>query len=192
MNAHHRPTTMAAEGQQRFRWTLNDIERLVQSGVFKDTDRLELIGGELVPMSPKGNHHEHLRSELTFVLTKLCPEHLRVASEPQFNLAEDEYRQPDLLVYRADIRVHDVRGDTALLVIEVADSSLDHDTGDKAATYAKYGVCEYWVIDAKTRVTQVFRNPGLTGYASQTEKSAKTKLVARKVPQLTVTLAKLR
>ena len=192
MNDLPRPTTMAAEGHQRFRWTLDDIERLVQSGVFKDTDRLELIGGELVPMSPKGNHHEHLRTELTFVLTKLCPEHLRVAAEPQFNLAQDEYRQPDLLVYPADIRVHDVRGDTALLVIEIADSSLDHDIGTKADTYAKYGVCEYWVIDAKTRVTQVFRKPGPAGFSSQTEKPAKAKLLAMKAPGLTVTLARLR
>ena len=192
MNVHPRPTTMAAERQQRFRWTLDDIERLVQAGVFKDTDRLELIGGELVPMSPKGNHHEHLRTELTFVLTKLCPEHLRVAAEPQFNLAEDEYRQPDLLVYPADIRVHDVRGDIALLVIEIADSSLEHDTGAKAATFAKYGVCEYWVIDAKTRVTQVFRNPKPDGYASRSKKTAQSKLTSKKVPELSIVLAKLR
>jgi Uma2 family endonuclease len=87
--------------------------------------------------------------------------------------------------------VHDVRGDTALLVIEFADSSLDHDTGAKAATYAKYGVCEYWVIDAKTRQTQVFRNPKPEGYASWSEKSAKAKLTSKKVPELTVVLAKL-
>ena len=173
------------------RWTLDDVERLVQAAVFKDTDRLELIGGVLVPMSPKGNHHEHLRSELTFHLTRLCPESLRVAAEPQFNLAEDEYRQPDILVYPATIRVHDVRGDTALLVIEIADSSFDHDTGAKAATYACFGVRDYWVIDARSRRTSIFRGPTFEGYTEHVQVEADDRLTALLADQLTATLASL-
>lgn len=156
---HPRPTTRAAEGLERWRWTLEDIERLVAAGVFRDSDRVELIGGELVPMSPKGHHHEHLRTQITKRLTFMVPRDLTVVSEPQLNLASDEYRQPDILVFAEPTRVYDVRGETALLVIEIADTSLAHDTGSKAATYARYGVREYWVIDALSRATIVFRDP---------------------------------
>ena len=191
MNALTRPTTMAAEGRQRWRWTLDDIERMVAAGLFNDGDRAELIGGELVPMPPKGNHHEHLRTELTFALTKLCPDYLRVASEPQFNLAEDEYRQPDILVYEAGQRVHDVRGPVALLVIEIADSSFDHDTGAKALAYAGFGVRDYWVIDAKTRRTRVFRGPTASGFSAQTDFTAEAVMTPLLVPELAVSLSSI-
>ena len=180
---------MAAEGMPRWRWTLDDIERLARAGVFKDSDRFELIGGELVPMSPKANHHEHLRSELTFHLTRLCPDSLRVAAEPQFNLAEDEYRHPDILVYPAAVRVHDVRGDTALLAIEIADSSFEHGTGAKAATYAHFGVRDYWVIDARNRRTDIFRGPTEEGSAEHVDVEAEDRLTALLVERLTATLA---
>ena len=191
MNALTRPTTMAAEGRPRWRWTLHDIERMAAAGLFRDGDRAELIGGELVPMSPMGNHHEHLRTELTFALTKLCPDHLRVASEPQFNLAEDDYRQPDILVYEAARRIHDVRGPTALLVIEIADSNFDHDTGAKALAYAGFGVRDYWVIDAKTRRTRVFREPTANGFTAQADVAADAVMTPLLVPELAVSLSRI-
>ena len=56
-----RPTTQAAEGVPRLRWTLAEFERLAELGIFTEEDRIELIEGELVPMSPKGNRHELVR-----------------------------------------------------------------------------------------------------------------------------------
>ena len=53
-----RPTTRVADGVPRLRWTLAEFERLAELGFFTDEDRIELIGGELVPMAPKGNRHE--------------------------------------------------------------------------------------------------------------------------------------
>ena len=186
-----RPTTNAAEGLPRWRWTLDDIERLVAAGVFDEFDKLELIGGELVPMSPKGNHHEYLRNLLSNILVRLVSPDILCAFEPQFNLAEDEFRNPDIMVHPLSIRVHDVRGPTALLVIEVADSSFRHDTQTKAATYARYGVRDYWVIDAVTRETEVFRDPDpATGlFASRTSVRETEHLQALLVPEIRLNLA---
>ena len=188
---YHRPTTNAAEGLRRWRWTLADIERLVAAGVFSEFDRVELIGGELVPMSPRGNQHEYLRAELSLRLARMTPETVAVASEPQLNLAEDEFRKPDILVFPRPIRVHDVRGHTAQLVIEIADTSLRWDTTAKARTYARYGVPDYWVVNVQTRETEVFRDPAPSGdrFASRRLVHAGEPLTALLVPEITIRLA---
>ena len=139
MNEHLRPlpgTTQAAEGLPRRRWSVAEIEAMVARGIILEDERFELIGGEVVPMSPKGARHEIVRTELAFQMTRQAPGTLRVAAEVQFNLADDAYTVPDLLVYPATIKVPDVRGASALLVVEVADSSLAYDLDTKASLYA--------------------------------------------------------
>src|SRR5262245_50618780 len=127
MNEHFRPaslsgTTQAAEGLPRRRWSVAEIEAMVAKGIILEDERFELIGGEVVPMSPKGRRHEILRSELAFCMTQRAGPDLRVMGEPQLNLSDDLYVVPDILVYPAAIKVPDVRGPTALLVIEIADT----------------------------------------------------------------------
>ena len=61
-------TTQAAEGLRRRRFTVAEIESMVASGIIAEDERIELIGGEVVPMSPKGRRHEVLRSEFAFAL----------------------------------------------------------------------------------------------------------------------------
>src|SRR5262245_25246540 len=132
MNEHLRPvsvpgTTQAAEGLPRRRWSVAEIEAMVAKGIILEAERFELIGGEVVPMSPKRRRHDILRSELAFYMTQCAGPDLRVVAEPQFNLSDDLYVVPDILVYPAAIKVPDVRGPAALLVIEIADTSLNYD-----------------------------------------------------------------
>src|SRR5262245_63237958 len=82
-------TTQAAEGLLRRRFTVAEIESMVASGIIAEDERIELIGGEVVPMSPKGRRHEVLRSELAFMLSRLCPAHRKVATETPVHHAAD-------------------------------------------------------------------------------------------------------
>jgi Uma2 family endonuclease len=194
MNEHPRPipgTTQAAEGLPRRRWSVAEIEAMVASGIILEDERFELIGGEVVPMSPKGARHEVVRTELAFQLTRQAAGTLRVAAEAQFNLTDDAYTVPDLLVYPATIKVPNVRGATALLVVEVADSSLAYDLDTKASLYAAHGVREYWVIDAKTLNTRVHRQPTEAGYGDIIEVAAHQRLAPEAAPELAITLAEL-
>jgi Uma2 family endonuclease len=184
-----RSTTRAAEGLPRWRWTTAEIERIAALGAFDASDRFKLIGGEIVPMSPKGNFHENLRTNLSYHLTRLAPPTIKVAYEPQFNLAPDTYTEPDILVYPADRKVYDVDGPAALLVIETADSSASYDLGSKAALFARHGVREYWVIHAVTRTTTVHRDPGEAGNATISTAVAADRLVPVLVPDLAVVLS---
>ena len=186
-----RRATQAAEGLPRWRWTTAELLAIAETGAFTAEDRFELIGGEIVPMSPVGRRHEVLGEEIERFLRKLETDEFCVTGERQLNLGDDTYTKPDVLVRPAAIRTPDVRGDTALLVIEVADSSLAYDQGTKARLYATHGVREYWVVDARTLATSVHRNPGPEGYGEVTELAAGDLLVPLLVPALAVRLADL-
>jgi Uma2 family endonuclease len=196
MNEHLRPdrlpgTTQAAQGLPRRRWTVAELEAMVAKGIISEDERFELIGGEVVPMCPKGRRHEILRGELAFYMTKRAGDDLRVISEAQLNLADDLYVLPDILVHPATTKTPDVRGPTALLVIEIADSSLAYDMQTKAPIYASYGIREYWVINAKTLLTTVYRRPSGSEYAQKDELMAEVRLVPEAAPGLAVTLRDL-
>src|SRR5262245_44432874 len=196
MNEHLRPhslpvTTQAAEGLPRRRWTVAELEAMVAKGIISEDERFELIGGEVVPMCPKGRRHEILSGELAFYMTQRASADLRVKAEAQLNLTDDAYLLPDILVYPAAIKVPDVRGPTALLVIEIADSSLRFDMLTKAPIYASHGVREYWVIAANTLETLVHRKPSGSEYAEKDRLTVNDRLIPELVPSLAVTLRDL-
>ncbi len=171
--------------------TLDDIEALVHANAFTEYDRLELIDGKLVPMSPKGRRHEVVREVLEDYFHSRKPPDVFVTAEPQLNLAANLYVQPDILVRPRPIKTPDLRGPDTLLVIEVADTCLPNDIKTKAAIYAAHGVREYWVINAATLVTTVHLAPSATGYGIVAEVAPNLTLVPSLVPALSVQLDQL-
>jgi Uma2 family endonuclease len=171
--------------------TLADIEDLVQEGAFTDEDRVELFDGRLVAMSPKGRRHEIVRGELAYLLTRVAPANVFVISEPQLNLSDNRFKNPDLLVHSKSLKTPDVRGPTTQLVIEISDSSLDFDLRTKAPIYAAHGVSEFWVIHAWTLETIVHRDPSATGFGSTMSVQPDAKLSALLLPWFTVQLDQL-
>lgn len=186
-----RPTTQAADGLPRWRWTVAEIEKMSAEGYFHEDERFELVGGEIVPMSPKGRRHEIIRGELAFRFSRLAPESVFVVSEPQFNLADDTYLNPDILVHPASIKTPDVRGGDALLVIEVADTSLRYDLNTTAPIYAAHGVPEYWVINVGTLTMMMHKNPSARAYGFVQEVAPSDTLVPSLVPAFAVSLGTL-
>lgn len=142
-------------------------------------------------MSPKGPRHELVREELTFRFTKSAPLGIFVAAEPQLNLSADTYTVPDILVRPAAIKTPDLRGNGALLLVEIADSSLGYDIETKAPIYASNGIPEYWVINALTLMTTVHLRPHGRAYGATEKFSSTQRLVAALAPQLAVSLSEL-
>ena len=166
------------------RWTTAELLARIEAGLLDPDEEFELIRGEVVPMSPEGDHHSVLRSDLSNFLSRRRPKGTRAEVEPQFNLANDTYRKPDILLRPAAIRLPKVRGPDALLVIEISDTSLATDLRTKAVFYASFGIREYWVIAARTRVTWVHREPSTGGYADVREVAPTQPLVPHLVPEL--------
>ena len=142
-------------------------------------------------MSPEGNRHAIVRVELGFRFSRMVSENLMVAVEPQFNLSRDSYFKPDILVHPRVIKTPHLRPADALLLIEVADTSLSYDTKTKMPLYAQHGVPEYWVIHAATLMTTVHRQPSGNVYALVEEVIPNRQLVPMLVPELAISLGAL-
>jgi Uma2 family endonuclease len=181
-------TSQAAEGLERKRWSVAEIEAMTELGIFEEDDRFELIGGEIVPMSPKGNRHEVLKMLLTRSWSKTLPDDLWFAGETTFRLSEDTFLEPDFVFFTAETGIPNLNGDTALLAVELSDSSLGYDLGRKARLYATFNVRELWVIDAIKRVVHVHRLPGMDGYKEKFAVSASTRVTAIHAAAVTLRL----
>ena len=175
--------TTAAEGLPRRRFTVAEVEAMVAAGVMDEDERVELIGGELVPMSPKGIQHEVVRTALQRRWYKLAPDAIDLATETTFRLAEDTYLEPDIVVYPRTSGLRGLTGANALLVVEIADSSLRYDMGRKAALYAGFGIRELWVIDAVRLTARAFRDPVPEGYRDIRDATASDRLAPLLAPE---------
>jgi len=184
MNA---PISRAAEGFNRRAFTVSDVLRMIEVGIIDEDERFELIEGEIVPMSPKGNQHEVIKAALNELIAKRKPDDLRLAVETTLYLADDTFVEPDLCVYAKRILPEDVRGTDVLLAIEVAGSSLGYDRGLKSRLCGKHGVRELWVVDAAKRLTWVHTGPDLQGtWASVVERAGGETLTTDAVPGLSI------
>ena len=141
----------------------------MRAGILDEDERVELIQGELVPMSPKGSRHEIVKAALNRRWQKLCPDDVQTTQETTFRLSEDTYLEPDFVVYPSEVGIVGIAGENVLLVVEVADTSTRYDRGRKAGLYALFGVREFWAIDAVKMTTRVFRAPSADGYAKKVE-----------------------
>lgn len=184
-------TTRFGDGLPRRAFTADEVEQMIEAGILRSGDRFELLGGDLVAMAARGRFHEVLKIALNRHWGKACPAELMVAPETALRLDEHWVPEPGFIVYPATTLAPDVRGDTVLLVVEIGDASLADDHRIKAPMYARFGVREYWVINARQRVTTVHRDPGTEGYASQIEVAADGLLEPLLAPALAVRLADL-
>jgi Uma2 family endonuclease len=175
----------------RRRFTVEELEAMVEAGILGEDERIELIGGEVVPMSPKGNQHEVLKVALNRYWSKRIPDRLVLAQETTFRLTPDTYVEPDFIFFDSKTRLKDLNADNALFVVEIADSSFAYDIGRKAALYASFGIPELWVIHAVRLETRVHRKPSLTGYQSMLDLPSDQLLVPACSDELAVTLSNL-
>jgi Uma2 family endonuclease len=117
-------TTTAAEGLPRRRFTVAELEAMTQAGILDEDERIELIGGEIVPMSPKGNQHEILKAALNVYWARRLPDDLMLVTETTFRLTPDTYLEPDFVFYPKASGIRGLTAATARLVVEIGDSSL--------------------------------------------------------------------
>jgi len=145
------------------RWTLDDYDRMIQAGVFArhEDRRIEFVRGEIREMTPLGSLHEEVLERLTEWSYEHVPKRqVRVRVQNSFGLPGLESApQPDLAwVVRRDYSTGRPSAEDVLLLIEVAESSLVYDTGEKADLYAAAGIADYWVVDLIARVVEVRRD----------------------------------
>lgn len=184
-------TTRAVDDMPRRRWTVAEIEAMVQAGVIDEDERFELIGGDVVPMSPKGSKHESYKASLLKFWVQRQLNTYNIIQETTFRLDESSFLEPDFVFYDLKVKVPQLAPSNTLLAVEVSDSSLSYDTGRKAKLYARFGVPSLWVVNVNTLDIHVFERPGADGYASIRNVRPDAALAPDFAPELLLRLAEL-
>jgi Uma2 family endonuclease len=140
-----------------------EYDQMVEVGILDEDDKCELLRGAIVTMSPQGREHGGAIVWLNRVLVLALRDTYDV--RPQIPFAADEWSEPepDFAVTRKDA-ARDGHPTEAVLIIEVAMSSLRKDRNVKQVIYAENGVPEYWIVDVANRTIEVFTEPAVGGY----------------------------
>lgn len=145
------------------RFTRAEYDRLIELGFFRG-ERLELIRGTLLDMPPIGPPHATVVSRLNRILVPALLERADVRIQQPLYARDESEPEPDVAV----VALGDYSNrhpDCALLVIEVAESSLEFDRDSKGPLYAASNVSEYWIVDIAGRAVEVYGGPGGGRYA---------------------------
>jgi len=148
-------------------FTVDDYHRLAEVGILGEDDRVELLDGQIVEMSPIGPRHAGCVKALTRLLYRTLGDAVVLGIQDPAVLGTRSEPQPDIAVLkpRADsYRSAHPRPEDILLVIEVADTSLESDRDVKLPLYAGAGIPEAWLVDLEHDVVAVHRHPGPGAY----------------------------
>jgi Uma2 family endonuclease len=157
-----------AIGRERTRISVNRYQKMVAAGVLNESDRIELIDGDLIDMAPIGPKHAAITARLTKQFVLQVGDEAIVSPGGPVNLGEYSEPQPDVMLLRprdGDYSEKLPEATDVLLIVEVSDSTLAFDQGAKCTLYARHGVLEYWVIDVEGKRVLVHRDPMHAGYA---------------------------
>jgi Uma2 family endonuclease len=156
----------------RKRFTIEEYHRMAEAGILHEDDRVELIDGEIVEMSPIGKHHAAIVNRLNAIITEQVGRRAIISPKNPLLLSDDSEPQPDIALFkfRDDYYAGELPtpSDT-LLIIEAADSSLDFDRLVKLPRYARGGVPEVWIVNLAAGVIEVFREPVAGEYRETTQ-----------------------
>jgi Uma2 family endonuclease len=143
-----------------YKWTVEDYHKLVDYGLL-EKQPVELLDGEIVYMSPEGVPHRYITSSVADYLRDVLADRAYISEAHPITLDNSE-PQPDVAIVRLPKTIykeHHPYPEDIYWLIEVSDSTLSCDLGDKAQIYARNGIQEYWVLDVKGKQLSVFRHP---------------------------------
>jgi Uma2 family endonuclease len=149
-------------------FTVDAYQRLAELGVLRENDRVELIAGQVVELSPIGDHHASCVRRLNRLFSRHLLEVAIVDVQNPVVLGEHDAPQPDLVLLkpRADGYPQHPRATDILLVIEVADTSIAYDRDIKIPLYARAGIREAWLVDLAADRIDVYQDPIAGQYAA--------------------------
>lgn len=149
------------------RWTREEYDKMIAAGLFDPGERVELIDGEILQMTAQGSAH--------FTAVRLAEEALRKAFGAGFDvrvqgplgISRSSEPEPDVAVVRGAPRDYrDAHPSTAVMIVEVADTSLEYDRQRKRSLYARAGLQDYWIVNLEDRCVEVYRDPEQASYRS--------------------------
>lgn len=144
------------------RFSLEDYNRMIETGILTKYDMVELIRGEIVDMAPMGNKHQFITNDLAERLLETYKGKAWTISQSSVQLSANSEPEPDIAVLKLPKAQYFERkpqaGDVHL-IIDVSDSTLAYDRGNKLSLYAESGIPEVWISNIQDKVLEVCREP---------------------------------
>lgn len=151
----------------RRKFTVKQYHQMAQSGILKEDDWVELLRGEIVEMSPIGRRHAAcVRRLIRLFSQRLCDRVLVDAQDP-VELDDNSEPQPDIALLRLRDDFYEAghpQAEDVLLLVEVADTTIEFDREVKIPLYAEAGISEVWVVDINGQCLEVYQQPSSKGY----------------------------
>jgi Uma2 family endonuclease len=170
-------------------FTVAEFERMGEAGIFAKDARLELIEGEIVEMSPIGSRHAACVKFLSRYLNRAIGDEALVSTQDPIQLDDYSEPQPDvaLLRLRDDFYRHaHPTPDDVLLIIEVADTTLDYDRLVKVPLYARAGIREVWIVNLPAEQIEIYAEPAGDAYQIIKQLKRGEEARAHSIPRLVV------
>lgn len=181
-------------GGNLHRFTVADYHRMAEAGILGEDSRVELIRGRIVDMAPIGAPHFGMVNRLTRLLPPILSGRALLSIQNPLRLDDGSEPQPDVMVLRPRADDYATRAPgppDVLLVIEVADSSLDTDRAEKLPLYAESGIHECWLVNLPECVVEVYRRPEHGQYADIQRVGANDRLEIMALPGAVIRAAQL-
>ncbi len=155
---------MSSHAVEIRRWTRQEYDSLVAAGFFPPEERLELVEGELLRMTPQGSGHATTVSLVENALRTAFGLDYTIRVQMPLALDPDSEPEPDVAVVVGSPRDYrEAHPCTAVLTVEVADTTLSHDRERKIRLYARAGIPEYWILNLIDRCLEIYRQPTPAG-----------------------------
>lgn len=155
-------------------FTVAEYDRMGETGIFSEDDRVELIEGEIFEMSPIGERHAACVDVLSELFREQLQRRVIVRIQNPIQLGSYSEPQPDvaLLKRRSDFYRHaHPTSDDVLLIVEVSDTTLEYDRQIKVPLYARAGVAEVWIVNLMDEQIEIHSQPANGAYQSQSQAS---------------------
>ena len=151
----------------RWRFTVKQYHQMAEAGILTEDERVELIRGEIVEMTPIGRRHAACVDRLNEMFILRLAQATIVRVQNPVELDDNSEPQPDLVLLRRRTDFYEAghpQAEDVLLLVEVADTTVETDRDVKILLYANSGIAEVWLVDINAQCLEVYQQPSEKGY----------------------------
>ena len=138
------------------KFSVDEYYRMAEVGILRPKERVELLDGQILCMAPIGDNHQDLVDTLSEILGDQRNDRYRLRAGGPIRIEHFNEPQPDIVLYKRGVKKHPTPGEI-YLVVEVSDTTLAYDSGDKLRAYEQGGIKEYWIVDLVRRAVHIHR-----------------------------------
>lgn len=151
----------------RRQFTVKEYNRMIEAGILTKDDRVELIKGEIIQMAAIGRRHAACVNRLAELFILRLAQAVTIGVQNPVELNDNSEPQPDLALLRRRADFYEAghpQPSDVLLLVEVADTTIESDREIKIPLYANSNIAEVWLVDINQRLMEVYREPSPNGY----------------------------